>query len=124
MLISREFARYHLPAVIYALLIFGLSSFSSISTPELGFSFQDKLYHLVEYALFGFLIYRSLENWKRLSQHRYSFSFLVGALWAATDELHQYFVPGRDSSPWDLLADLLGLALVIFIFRCLGKTSS
>lgn len=117
MLTSKPFIRYHLPALIYALLIFGLSSFSSISTPELGLSFQDKLYHIVEYALFGLLIYRSLGKWKRLSPHRYSFSFLLGAFWAATDELHQYFVPGRDSSLWDLLADLLGLALVIGVFR-------
>jgi len=124
MLTHREFIKYHLPALIYALLIFSLSSFSSISTPELGLSFQDKLYHMAEFAIFGFLLYRSLGNWKRLSQHRYSFSFLFGAFWAVTDELHQYFVPGRDSSPWDLLADLLGLALVIFIFRCLHKPSS
>jgi len=124
MLTSREFIRYHLPALIYALLIFGLSSFSSLSTPELGLSFQDKLYHISEFAIFGFLIYRSLGNWKRLKGYRYSLSLLIGAFWGATDELHQYFVPGRDSSLWDFLADLLGLAVVIGIFRCFHRPSS
>jgi VanZ family protein len=117
MLILRPFIRYHLPALIYALLIFAISSLSSLSTPELDLSFQDKFYHLAEYALFGFLLYRSLRNWKGLSRYRYGLSLLLGVFWAATDELHQYFVPGRDSSPWDLLADLLGLVGVIWICR-------
>ena len=124
MLTHREFIKYHLPAITYALLIFALSSFSSISTPELGLTFQDKFYHLAEFALFGWLCSRSLGKWRGLSQYRYSLSLALGAFWAGADELHQYFIPGRDSSLWDLLADLLGLALVIGVLRCLHKAKS
>ncbi len=124
MLISKRFIKYHLPTLLYALLIFGVSSFSSLSTPELGFSFQDKLYHIAEYALFGLLLYRSLGNWKRLSQYRYSLSLLLGVFWATTDELHQYFVPGRDSSLGDILADLFGLGVVIGTFRYFHRVKS
>ena len=41
---------------------------------------------------------------------------LPGLLWAVSDELHQQFV-GRDCSGWDLLADLAGLLLAVWICR-------
>lgn len=48
---------------------------------------------------------------------------LIGILYAATDELHQYFVPGRSCDFTDWLADIAGLAcgaLIIYIIA-MGK---
>jgi VanZ family protein len=34
----------------------------------------------------------------------------IAAVYGIVDEIHQYFVPGRDCSPWDWVADALGAA--------------
>jgi len=40
-------------------------------------------------------------------------AFGLAALYAATDEVHQSFVPGRTPSPWDVLIDGAGAALAV-----------
>jgi len=35
-------------------------------------------------------------------------SLLSAAFYGMTDEIHQYFVPGRSADPWDWLADTVG----------------
>ncbi|MCK9252282.1 MAG: VanZ family protein [Clostridiales bacterium] len=44
-------------------------------------------------------------------------SFIIGALYAASDELHQSFVPGRASQWSDFLVDLAGIVLAILIYQ-------
>lgn len=87
--------------------IFILSAQSSLPTPAL-FSGQDKLEHFLAYGLLGLLLSRSLrpmrvETWQRI--------FLITALttlYGISDEYHQSFVPGRDVSALDVLADSVG----------------
>lgn len=73
-----------------------------------------KLAHLTEYALLGL----ALAYWRR----SYAFVQLIGSLYAASDELHQLFVPGRAGRIGDVLIDslgvLLGWGIFIFIMRC------
>ncbi len=46
---------------------------------------------------------------------------LLGALYAATDELHQVFVPGRMGSPLDVAIDVVGVAGGVLLWqRTLG----
>lgn len=45
---------------------------------------------------------------------------LLGALYGATDELHQVFVAGRTPDPIDWLADITGLLLGYGLLRSLG----
>lgn len=39
-------------------------------------------------------------------------SLLIAGLYGVSDEVHQYFVPGRSASAYDALADVLGAGLV------------
>jgi len=39
-------------------------------------------------------------------------AFFLSSFYGFTDELHQYFVPGRFADPWDLLTDALAAAFV------------
>ena len=43
-------------------------------------------------------------------------SLLFGAFYASTDELHQYFVPGRSARLFDVGLDTLGVLTGIYIF--------
>lgn len=101
------------PLALYAGLIFVLSSMSHPPLPTINFAHMDKALHLVEYAGFGFLMCRALALGGDGLSPRTAFlaAAVLGALYGATDELHQMFVPDRDASLYDLLTDIIGATL-------------
>lgn len=112
---------YLLPAPLAAVLIFLSSNQEKVDIPDLGFDAQDKLYHALGYFVFGvclgmfYIGIRSASNVKRTRV----LVFLTGALYAASDELHQYFVPGRQCDVFDWMADMLGVAIALLLFKYL-----
>jgi len=44
-----------------------------------------------------------------------TFTLLISVLFAASDEIHQYFVPGRQCDIYDFLADTIGIILGLFL---------
>lgn len=114
------FIRYQLPAVLFTILIFILSSYPSIKTPSLGFNAQDKLLHLVFYTLYGIFLSRAFYNqdyFIRLRDSCLLVSVAFGILYGLSDEFHQYFVPGRDMDFWDFVADSLGVISGALLFH-------
>jgi VanZ family protein len=99
-----------LPVVAWAALIFVLSSFE---TPDVGSGGVDyvvrKLAHLMEYAVLGALLMRA--TGRELP------AFLLGAVYAASDEVHQHFVPGRHATPVDVAIDAVGVAVGVALYR-------
>ncbi|MCE9637577.1 MAG: VanZ family protein [Planctomycetes bacterium] len=70
----------------------------------------DKLAHGLEYAAGGFIARAALaSSFRRVSP--WPLAVLVCAAWGFTDEIHQGFVPGRVTDPWDLAADVTGAAV-------------
>lgn len=68
--------------------------------------------HFIEYAALGAAIYfgvRGVGTDKRQGK-RLALSALFGGLYAVTDEIHQYFVPGRACMAMDVLIDSFGAA--------------
>ncbi len=121
---------YHLPAVGYAALIFALSSMTldiEELRPVLTF---DKLLHLAEYYILGYLLMRAFATsgvpW--LAASPVVAAILVGSAYGLSDEIHQVFVPGRDASPVDFLFDAAGVSLAAFTYpwvrRRLGPVSA
>lgn len=107
--------RYFSAALLlgWCLLIFWLSSRPVISTPP-WFEHQDKLFHATAYAIMGWLFWR----WGRTAPSRPAATVAVAgmlfcSLYGASDEWHQSFVPVRDASVGDWLADTLGAALAL-----------
>ena len=98
-----------LPAIAYMALIWGLSSQSqAIPLPDL--PCQDKGAHFIEYGvLAGLFAYAISRTWPQLNGLRtVVFSVLLASGWGYIDELHQAFVPGRNSDARDWIADTLG----------------
>ena len=95
-----------LPPIGCALLIFALSSIESASLPSLEFKLADKLIHLGEYGLLGFLFARFFVHlgWK----NPYLWAVLIASMYGVADEIHQYYVPGRTMEVYDWIADTLG----------------
>ena len=106
-----DFLRCWGPVCAYAAVIFYMSSQSH---PEehlpLVIHLSDKVLHAIEYAVLGALCYRAL----RLSRHdawrrqAIPLAILFSSLYGISDEVHQWFVPFRESSWHDWLADTIG----------------
>ena len=108
--------RYWLPVVGYASLIFYLSSLPhpEEDLPKFLFEkFSDKVLHLIEYAVLASLCYRAFwyASGPCVSQHVFLLAILSASFYGMTDEIHQAFVPFRESSVVDWLADTAGAAL-------------
>ncbi|MBW6486664.1 MAG: VanZ family protein [Syntrophobacterales bacterium] len=106
------------PVVVYASLIFFLSSLSRFPDETPSFFGFDKIVHFIEYFILGALLYRWFANVEGLPGKRRALiaTIFVGIIYAFTDEWHQSFVPGRDSSLFDVLFDSLGVAVASFSF--------
>ena len=104
-----NFFFYWLPILLYCLLIFIQSSFpASEHVPE--FDFSDKLLHVGAYAVLGFLLYRAFSAMDKgaTTVRLIAMSIFLTALYGASDEIHQYFVPSRSAEFLDFAADAIG----------------
>ena len=103
-----------LPVVLWAAVIFALSSIPSLST---GLGLWDtilrKLAHSAEYAVLGLLLVRALA--------REVTAFAAGVAYAISDEIHQHFVPGRHASPLDVAIDAAGVLLGVLALHRLRR---
>ena len=113
---SRAFT-YWLPVLLWAGVIFALSSIPSLGT---GLGAWDTILrkgaHLTEYAILALLLVRALG--------REAPSLALGVLYAASDELHQSFVRGRHASPVDVAIDAVGLGLGLFAWRRVSRRAT
>jgi len=133
-----DFRRYYLPVVLWAIVI-ALLSTSGFDTTftyrllkavndllSLGYTVAQlreanavvrKVAHVTEYFILGVLLWRALRR-GRDEAWRWSWAIgtlLLGAAWAALDELHQLFERGRGSSVLDIGWDTLGLLLALVV---------
>jgi VanZ family protein len=143
----RVFLWYWLPVILWMALIFtgsaDTSSFqhsSRIIGPILHWLFPNmapdtvnelvfiarKGAHLTEYAILGLLFWRALRRPNRDVSRPWDWplagrALLLTALYAASDEFHQYFVPSRQSSVIDVLIDSSGAAAGLVLLWLFGR---
>jgi VanZ family protein len=99
-----------LPVVLWAGLIFALSSIPDLGTGLGGWDLVlRKAAHAAEFAVLGLLLARAIG--------RELPALLAGIAYAVSDEVHQAFVPGRLGSVWDVLLDSVGVALGVLLLR-------
>src|SRR6202451_2530065 len=138
--------RYWWPALIWAMVIAGFSTgaFASDNTrhfivPILHFFFPHasaetldflhhvirKCGHLTEYFILSMLILRGIRAGEKGMHVRWALvTILIIAGYAALDEYHQSFVPGRTAAVGDVLIDTSGGAaalIVASLFVLLGQ---
>jgi len=116
---GKSFFYFWTPVLLYAGVIFTLSSFPISFPPGLQILNLDKLLHTIEYGIFGFLLARAF---LRASPPFFRRSFqawavILAVCYGFTDEIHQSFVPTRDTSSIDLLFDGVGSILAQFFFE-------
>lgn len=96
----------------YVVLIFTLSAQAGLHIPGT-FEYRDKVAHTLEYGGLGVLVYRAArDTWPRTPALRRALvTVLAISLLGALDEKFQSFIPGRDSTPYDWMADTFGATL-------------
>ncbi len=111
----RNMLTYHVPVILYAGAVIAVSSVPNLKTPSVRFFAVDKLAHFIEYAMFGFLTFRSFSRLKEGIGVNLALllSILFLSIFAVVDEYHQRFIPGRQADVADVATDLLGSVLVI-----------
>lgn len=77
-----------------------------------------KLAHFAEYACMGVLVYTLWSQWLRQGRALYLLTAGWVFLSAASDEFHQYFVPGRYASFADVLLDTFGGVFGMLLCLC------
>ncbi len=112
------FIKYWLPVIIYAALIFYLSSIPGKKIPFL-FPYQDVVVHIIEYTIFALLVNRALKAYNPDTRYirRLFWVFFLSFIYAISDEFHQIFVPGRCASGSDLFTDAIGSFIGSLIYR-------
>ena len=101
------------PSAVWAAVLFLLSAWTNAPEPS-WFPGSDKVAHFFLYATFGALL--AWGGWNVWRRPPHLLLLLVGFLYGASDEWHQAFVPGRDSSPWDWAADNVGVLVGYLLF--------
>lgn len=112
-------------ALLWAGIIYYLSDQPGLDIAPL-FSHQDKLIHVLAYALLGIFCMGALQ--KSTAGYRpvqlWAVTTLTG-LYGLLDEYHQGFIPGRFSTVGDVIADLtggfLGALFVYLLARRLAR---
>jgi VanZ family protein len=111
------FLLYWLPVLIYLTVMIVLSA-QPYLRPPLEFPQSDKVMHTLEYFGLGVLTARALRATMRIhlplvaALLALSFGIVVGT----GEEYLQSFIPGRVSSPFDLLADTVGCMLAQLVY--------
>jgi hypothetical protein len=98
------------PACIMMTLIFTASGTSGQDLPHFGFLdlIVKKGGHAFGYALLGISYLRGLTKGRNVSPGQLLLAVMLASLYAATDEFHQSFTPGRSPSVEDVIIDTIG----------------
>jgi len=109
--------------VLYMAIIYYFSSMSSLKSP-VSFPHADKVAHAIEYGILSILLYFALRSTSRFSPRLVFFiAFSITLLFGFSDEVHQFFVAGRNCSGGDLVADGLGGYLFLVVIRYFHEKS-
>lgn len=95
---------------LWIVAILALSSIPGFGPPDVGLPGADKVCHLGEYGILGWLFARA-RGGNRSALRRAVWGALVGLCMGIVDENYQRLTPGRDVSALDALADVSGATL-------------
>ena len=112
--LPQEIIHNQLPIFLWGMAIFVSSSIPSDQLPPLAVFGFDKLVHFAIFLVFCWLSHRALrlqESFRFLQSHSLKASIAITVVYGILDELHQSFVPGRNSSAYDVIADAIGAVL-------------
>ena len=64
--------------------------------------------HIISYFILGVLMVSLLKEFRLVDKRTFIFAVIMCILYAISDEVHQYYVPGRSGDVVDVLIDTVG----------------
>ena len=110
------------PFIAALAVMFWLSSMSDVPGTRYVW---DKVLHAVGYAGLGLLALRAFHGGfasPRVAPTLFAASTVI--LWGISDEFHQSFVPGRDASARDVIADAIGFAVAVGVMAAVTSLTA
>ena len=80
-----------------------------------------KLAHFSIYMVVGILMMLLMNTYKIKQFDRIAISLITGIVYASSDEIHQFFIPGRSAMITDVMIDTLGVAVGIVLIKIITK---
>lgn len=109
---AKPFLSRWFPVGAWMALIFVLSAQPQLPGPPSPLLFIFA--HFVEYGILALLLLRAVQQSGREEKSQtVLWSLAIVALYAASDEFHQAFVPGRTPDLWDIAWDLAGAGVAV-----------
>ncbi len=99
---------------LLAITIFYVSTLTGGKIGGKGSTINATAYHILIFFLFSLFLFISLIKGKY--KELISLGIILSFAYALTDELHQYFVPGRSSSFSDVGLDFIGVIFASIIY--------
>ncbi len=108
-------------AVGYSIILAVLSLISNDALPYFGTNYEDKIYHLLAYALLTFLWFKVFIKFKTRKPILLAFisSIVFGII---IEVLQGEFTVARDASIMDILANSIGVTIVSLILLMKNST--
>lgn len=104
--------------IIFAIGIFYLSSRTFPPGPKI--IDISIIYHALVFFYFSFFLLLSIKGQKKLKLKHIILALIIGLVYAASDEIHQAFVPGRVCTFPDFLTDSAGILTSVFLISVLS----
>jgi VanZ family protein len=112
----------YIPLGIYWFILLILTTLPGKDLPKTGVN--DKIEHFSAYFFLSILLSLTLllqNKYYKMKKYFAAVSGFIIGLYAALDEIHQLFVPGRDCDILDWTADMVGACIGIFLIIFLIK---
>jgi VanZ family protein len=124
---SDTLSSQHSSRILAPLIHWFFPNVSEHTVSEIVF-FIRKCAHLTEYAVLALLLWRGLRKPVRKDPRPWRWAdaglaILFVALYAASDEIHQVFVPNREGRVADVLIDTSGAVAGMFLLWAIGRFS-
>lgn len=100
--------------ILIAIVIFYMSTKTSKSLPSVGSNSYSVFYHLLAFFFLAFFLSISLVKRKR--KGFILISITIAILYGLSDEIHQFFVPGRSCTLQDAFTDIVGVSFASLIY--------
>ena len=107
----KEFIKFWLPVIVWAGVIFTLSSVPDLKTELRQDFILRKIAHITEFAILAFLLFRAISAYGYETKQAVIYVFIIALFYAFSDEFHQFFIEGRQCSFRDVAIDSVGILI-------------
>ncbi len=102
--------------VCYMIVIFIISSIPFVvKGGPLGGKEAPIVEHIIEYSVLGFLLFCSFSSTGRVRKRVIFLAVSVAILYGISDEIHQFFVQGRQCDVLDVIANSVGSVIGVMV---------